>query len=370
MAVCKLCGKKSKIVSSALNLCYECIVKRPEMSRPIIEIAHTRARKPYNLPPLPPDNGILCERCGNACRIAEGEKGYCGMVENRGGKLTLLSTASRGYLSFYLDPLPTNCVASWVCPAETGAGYPEYARRDGPEYGFKNLAVFYHSCTYDCLFCQNSHFRDMYLKGETSAKTLAGEVSERVACICYFGGDPVSQIEHSLATSRIALKKAKEEKRVLRICWETNGSMSTRIARQIMEIALRSGGIIKFDIKCADENLHFALTGVSNRQAWKNLRALSEYIPQRPSPPPLVVSTLLVPGYVDEDEVGEIARRVAVINPDIPYSLLAFYPCHKMSDLPTTSKRHASRCYEVAQEAGLTRVHLANLHLLSTYDYE
>ena len=52
-----------------------------------------------------------------------------------------------------------------------------------------------------------------------------------------------------------------------------------------------------------------------------------------PVPPLLIASTLLVPGYVNENEVGGIARFIASINPDIPYSLLAYCPHFYMSDL-------------------------------------
>lgn len=65
------------------------------------------------------------------------------------------ANANKGNVSWYYDPLPTNCVAAWVCPAGTGAGYPEYAYSRGVEYGYKNLAVFYQASSFDCLFCQN-----------------------------------------------------------------------------------------------------------------------------------------------------------------------------------------------------------------------
>jgi pyruvate formate lyase activating enzyme len=369
MAECKFCGDTSPVVSGVLSACRGCIVTHPEKVRPYIEKAHRRARAGYGLPAFPSREGLPCPRCGNACRIAPGERGYCGMVENRDGHLRVLANVDKGYLSWYYDWLPTNCVASWVCPAETGTGYPKYAYRDGPEFGYKNLAVFYHSCTFDCLFCQNSHFRGRYLEGATSAAELAAGVDEKTACVCYFGGDPASQLEHSLAASRIALREAQKEGRLLRICWETNGSTSARGARQIMEAALESGGCVKFDVKAADENVHVALTGVSNRQTWENLALLAGYIRRRPSPPPLVASTLLVPGYVDEEEVAAIARRLASLDENIPYSLLAFYPCHHMRDLPTTSRAHAERCYDAAKGAGLRRIRVANVHLLAPGDY-
>jgi pyruvate formate lyase activating enzyme len=137
----------------------------------------------------------------------------------------------------------------------------------------------------------------------------------------------------------------------------------------MMETALETGGCVKFDLKAVDPNLHFALTGVPNEQTWENLAALAEYIPLRPDPPPLVASTLLVPGYVDAPEVGAIAGRLAELNPDVPYSLLGFHPAHRMGDLPTTSLAHARRCADAAESAGLTRVHVGNRHLLSGDDY-
>lgn len=85
----------------------------------------------------------------------------------------------------------------------------------------------------------------------------------------------------------------------------------------------------------------------------------------RRSPPPLIASTLLVPGYVDEAEVAPLARFIAGLNPDIPYSLLAFYPRFYLQDLPATSRAQAERCRATAEAAGLRRVHLGNAHLLT-----
>jgi pyruvate formate lyase activating enzyme len=59
-----------------------------------------------------------------------------------------------------------------------------------------------------------------------------------------------------------------------------------------------------------------------------------------------------------------IAGFIAKLNPDIPYSLLAFYPKFYLDDFPTTSRSHALRCQAVAKDAGLNRVHVGNIHLL------
>jgi pyruvate formate lyase activating enzyme len=107
---------------------------------------------------------------------------------------------------------------------------------------------------------------------------------------------------------------------------------------------------------------------VTNRQTLENFESLSRFIPQRPDPPFLIASTLLVPGYAEEEEIGAIADFLADLNPEIPYSLLAFYPHFLLKDLPITSRDHAFRCKKRAEESGLTRVHLGNVHLLgNTY---
>jgi pyruvate formate lyase activating enzyme len=83
-----------------------------------------------------------------------------------------------------------------------------------------------------------------------------------------------------------------------------------------------------------------------------------------PDAPPLIASTLLVPGYVDEEEVSGIACFVASLNPEIPYRLLAFHPDFRLRGLPATSRSQAERACAAAAEAGLSRVSIGNLHLL------
>lgn len=64
-------------------------------------------------------------------------------------------------------------------------------------------------------------------------------------------------------------------------------------------------------------------------------------------------------------KAARLARqRAARVDPDTPYVLLAFYPCHLMSDLPPTSRRQAEACLQAACHAGLTRVRVGNVHLL------
>jgi pyruvate formate lyase activating enzyme len=364
MAKCRVCHSESNSIPKELGLCLSCIRERPEEAMPLALETHARCRSAFGLPVTPPEapQGLACNLCINECRIPEGGLGYCGLRRNEKGKLVGVS-AREGKLSWYHDPLPTNCVADWVCPGGTGAGYPEYACSAAAEYGHSNLAVFFHACSMNCLFCQNWEFRKHTVFNRTTkVDRLVDAVDDKTNCICYFGGDPGPQLPFAIEASRLARDGNKG--RILRICLETNGNMHRRLLDEMMELVLESGGCVKFDLKAWDENLHIALGGVTNRRTVENFRRAGEMVSRRPVPPVLIASTLLVPGYVDEREVRNIARFIASVHPQIPYSLLGFYPHFFMSDLPRTLAKVAERCASAAREEGLRNVRVGNIHLL------
>jgi pyruvate formate lyase activating enzyme len=364
MAQCSLCEQNSADVSKTLSVCLRCIRQRPRQALEIAARAHRECRAAFGLPFRPPDSpeGLSCNICVNRCRMAENEIGYCGLRRNNNGRIVGVSSTT-GKLSWYHDPLPTNCVADWVCPAGTGAGYPKFANRCGAETGFKNLAVFFQGCSFNCLFCQNWHFRnETFASSFRMVEELVADVDEQTSCICYFGGDPSPQMPFSLKASKQAREKATG--RILRICWETNGCVNPDLLDQMLGIAKDSGGCVKFDLKAWDPSLHIALTGVTNQRTLSNFTRAAEKIGRRRVPPLLIANTLLVPGYIDREEVAAIAGFIADLNPDIPYSLLAFHPQFFMSDMPTTSKTLANQCRQAAQDAGLNTVRIGNVHLL------
>jgi pyruvate formate lyase activating enzyme len=254
-------------------------------------------------------------------------------------------------LDFYKDDLPTNCVADWVCAEGSSA--------HNPGCGYHNLAVFYRACNFNCLGCQNWHYR--FRSRTVKVESLLSALDECTRCVCFFGGDPGPDAPYALKFTQRALRSHPG----LRICWETNGSENPKIFRQMLEASLKSGGTLKVDLKAWSESVNLALCGVTNQQSLDNLRLARDWISRRPEPPLLVVSTLLVPGYIDHEELSGIANFLVGLGPEIPWALLAFYPCFYLKDLPRTSHSHARLALEIAKDAGLERVRLGNQHLLS-----
>ena len=361
MGTCRICGRSSPLISACLSLCLDCIRSKPEEALPLAAEAHAASRKRFGLVPAVPKGGdVHCRFCGNRCEIPESGKGYCGLVGNENGRMV---RGKELIASYYYDPHPTNCVSEWACPA-SGLGYPKYSMCEGTEYGYFNLAVFCVGCSYDCLYCQNWQFREdvrMKSKLKVSDEEFLAAIKENTTCICFFGGDPSPQLDR---VTRIC-RKAEGKNRILRFCLETNGNASPKILENFAELCLRSGGNIKFDLKFRDENLNIAVTGISNRLVHENFKRMGKYYEQRKELPFLTAATLMLPGYIDEQEIRGIAEFIASVDEEIPYSLLAFYPHFDMRDLPLTRREDALRFKKIAEKAGLKKVKIGNVNLLS-----
>jgi len=348
MGKCEICGKE-KIISKSIGVCLECIRERPEKSLFYIIEIHKKVRENFNLPPFPPQskNGIECNICDNKCNMAKGEKGYCGLRENENGILKSKVNSDTALFDCYYDPIPTNCCAGWFCGAE----------KEGK--GLYNLAVFFYGCSFNCLFCQNYSHKFIERAPILPLEQLVKKANkDSVYCICFFGGSPEPQLPFVIKFSEEILNFKK-----VRICFEWNGNGNEKLVRKVGEIALKTGGIIKFDLKAFDENLNIALTGVSNKKTYDNFKIIAKEFFSMADYPVLTATTLLVPGYIDGEEIEKISKFISDLNPEIPYSLLVFFPEFYMNDLPITPKEVVYECYKIAKKY-LKNVHIGNLHLL------
>lgn len=346
-----------KIVSRSIGFCSDCVRTG---SMEIAQQTHERLRRRDSLVPVIPANGEnVCSECGNHCRMSENDVGFCNIRIVREGKIVDRYT-ERAVVSWYFDPLPTNCVADWVCPVTTEQELGIGRKR------LKNLAVFYGSCNSDCLFCQNASYRIMMARGEPlmTAQELADVADDYTACVCYFGGDPACNPEHSVKTSQLL-----NETKTVKVCYETNGNISKKWLDAITDIVETTGGTFKFDLKAVTPQIYQALTGVSNTVVLRNFKQLASSKREREGEF-LVASILLVPGYIDVPELQRICTFIAENDSSIPTAFLGFSPHHAMSDLPRTSMAHARAAQDIAKEAGLENVRIGNLGLLGRSDYK
>ncbi len=377
MGTCKFCGKIDRNISEVLHVCRACILNGDwNLIEPHIFQVHKQVRQLVDLPDKPPkaerpNIKLKCNYCINECFLSENDVSYCGLrniPRKNSGELPF-PTKSKGYIHGYIDPNPTNCCNAWFCPAGTSAGYPEYSDFNEPEFGTYSYAAFLYGCTFNCLFCQNASHKSFSNKFLYDAETLANKIvkNEKITCICYFGGTPEAQLPFSINLSNKILEKIKNKgnKRKFRVCWEINGSGRRDLNEKCMEIAIKSGGNIKFDLKTFNERLNLALCGVSNRRTLENFKFLAEkYFGTRGKDmPEMSACTLMVPGYTTQEEVELIAEFVSSINENIPYSLLIFHGDYQMRDLGITPRKQALKSLDIAKKY-LKNVNLGNKFLL------
>jgi pyruvate formate lyase activating enzyme len=349
MINCVLCGKGN--ASELLQVCVDCIRSGRADALSYATAAHKQIRSKYGLPAEPPRSagGIRCTLCSNECVLKDGERSYCGLKMNVNGKLKSVVPYNHALLYAYSDTLPTNCCSAWFCPGSSQSGK-------------ENAAVFFYGCNFDCIFCQNASHKEFGTVKAVSVKDFVARVTqnENAYCVCFFGGSPEPQLPFALRASESILA----EKEV-RICWEWNGCGNKALVKRVASLSFKSGGIVKFDLKAFDPNLSVALSGVPNKRAYENFEMIATEFFEKSEPPVLTATTLLVPYYVDEKEVEQIAQCIAGINPNIPYSLLVFHPSFYIQDLPITPREQVFKCYETAKTY-LNKVNIGNQQLLKT----
>ena len=377
MGTCKFCGKKDRLISEVLQVCRACILNEDwEIIKPHIFSVHSGVRKLVELPEKPPKAEsssikLKCNYCINECILSADDVSYCGLrnIQKKNSGELPFPSKSRGYIHGYIDANPTNCCNSWFCPAGTPAGYPKYSDSDSPEYGTYSYAAFLYGCSKNCLFCQNSSHKQFSKRNLFESETLANQIvkNEKITCLCYFGGTPEPQLPFSINLAEQILEKIEKQdkKRKFRICWEWNGTGRRDLVEKCMQIAINTGGNIKFDLKSFNKKLNLALCGISNRRTLENFKFLAEnYFGTRGKEmPEMSGCTLMVPGYINHEEVELIANFISEINPEIPYSLLVFHGDYQMRDLPITPKKQAEKCLKTAKKF-LKQVHLGNKFLL------
>lgn len=368
---CIGCGKNSLTISGTLSVCRDCIESDFEHMRNAVNAAHFRVRREFSMPVVSPRaaDGAPCDVCARTCMPASGQAGYCAVRANAGGDVRVMnSEPGAAYVQCWSDFLPAACAAPVVCPGCSDAGYPDFSYSRGAEKGYKRLTVHYNSCNFNCLFCSHWEFREhATVDYQMTPEQVVSLIDDGTACLCFTGGDMTPQIEHALNTAALALRRFKG--RILRVCFETNGSLRHSYVQRAARLAFESGGLIKIDIKSHSPRVHYALCGVSNKQILNNFQSLQRAAASRPNLPLVAASTVLIPGYVTPKDVWDIAQFIARTDKNTPYNLLGFFPHFYFHDMPATSRAHAEEALQAAREAGLTNVSLGNSFFITEKQY-
>jgi pyruvate formate lyase activating enzyme len=119
---------------------------------------------------------------------------------------------------------------------------------------------------------------------------------------------------------------------------------------------LKDSGVDSFwlDIKAYDKEIYKKLCGTTNE--WI-LKSPSEIIKRDFV---LEVLTLYIPEWVEDEQVAKISQLIFDLDPDIPLTILAFFPAYKMKNSQSPTLSDMVRIYHRTKEIGLKNVKLGN----------
>jgi len=171
--------------------------------------------------------------------------------------------------------------------------------------------------------------------------------------VAFTGGDVLCNIDFYCQ----AAKEIKKNCKNIWILIETNGY--ALIPENLDK--LKDSGVDSFwlDIKAFDEKVYKKLCGTTNE--WI-LKAPYEILKRGFT---LEVLTLFIPGWVEDEQIIKISKLLAELNPEIPLTILAFFPSYKMNNVKSPNLFDMIRVYKKVKEIGLKNVKLGNCRVFA-----
>jgi pyruvate formate lyase activating enzyme len=289
------------------------------------------------------DKGIIqCQTCSHFCKIKDGNVGICGIRENIGGKLYLLTYGKA--IAIHVDPIEKK---------------PFFHFLPGTfAYSFGTLG-----CNFRCDNCQNYDISQMLgYKGKVNeyqkfdwGDDMAPEeiVEEAIKCNCrsiaYTYNEPTIFVEYALDT----MKKAREKG--LKNVWVSNGYMT----RETLDAILPWLDAINVDIKSYDDGFYQSNCGAHVKPVLDNCKYLVEKGVW------LEITTLIIPTLSDDENMlKKIAQFIKTELGDfIPWHVSAFSGAvsWKLQHLDDTPDDTIRKAHDIGHKEGLKYVYAGNI---------
>jgi len=274
---------------------------------------------------------IRCDLCPHSCEVEEGERGYCEVRENTGG---------RYYSLVYGNPCAVH-----VDPIEKKPFYHVLPSS-------RSFSIATTGCNFDCKFCQNWEIsqarpddtQNYELPPEDVVQLAERYQSDSIASTYV---EPTVFVEYMIDIGILARKRG-----MLKVM-HSNGYMNSAPLRVLSE-HLDAACI---DLKGFSESYYRDLTEGSLEPVLATLKQLKE------SGVHMEIVNLVVPGKNDKtEEIAAMCRWIKDdLGPHVPLHFSRFYPLYKLKSLPPTPVSTLERCRNIALKEGLHFVYIGNV---------
>ena len=274
---------------------------------------------------------VVCKLCPHECRVADAERGTCGVRENRGGEYFTLVYGRT--CSIHVDPIEKKPLFH-VLP------------------GSQALSLATAGCNMECRFCQNweiSQFRPEQVSATYLPPGAVHELAKRhgAPSIAYTYSEPTIYHEYMLDTAKLGAETG------VRSVVVSAGFTEEQPLRDLLPFV----DAVKIDLKSFRQEFYDQIC----RGELKVVQRTIEIIRKAGKWLELVV--LVVPTRNDSvAEVRAMARWVKeTLGPDVPLHFSRFHPTYRLRDLPPTPVAIMQRAYETARAEGLRYVYIGNM---------
>jgi pyruvate formate lyase activating enzyme len=279
------------------------------------------------------DGRIQCDLCPRLCKLHQGQRGFCFVRQNVGGRM-VLTTYGRSS-GFCVDPIEKKPLNHF---------YP----------GTSVLSFGTAGCNLGCRFCQNwdiSKAREFDRLADAASPETIANAAKNLGCrsVAFTYNDPVIFAEYAMDVADAC--RAVDIAAVA----VTAGYMTADSRPEFY----RHMDAANVDLKGFTEKFY-------HQQCLGELAPVLDTLKylRHETPVWFEVTTLLIPGENDsEKEIGEAADWFAAnLGPDVPWHFTAFHPDYKLLDKPHTPLATLTRARAIARSRGLHYVYTGNVH--------
>lgn len=279
-----------------------------------------------------PDGRLLCELCPRACKLHEGDRGFCFVRQNTGGQI-VLTTYGRS-TGFCIDPIEKKPLNHF---------YP----------GTSVLSFGTAGCNLGCKFCQNwdiSKSREIERLSETAMPDAIVAAAKRYGCrsVAFTYNDPVIWAEYAIDTAKLCRAEG------IKTVAVTAGYITPQARGPFYEYM----DAANVDLKGFTEFFYQHYTLSHLQPVLDTLEWL-----KKESSVWFEVTNLVIPRANDSpDEIRQMCRWILQhLGDDVPVHFTAFHPDFRLLDRPRTPKETLLMAYQIAKEEGLKYIYVGNV---------
>jgi pyruvate formate lyase activating enzyme len=274
---------------------------------------------------------VTCKLCPHECRVADLERGSCGVRENRGGTYYTLVYGSA--CSAHIDPIEKKPMFHY---------HPTT----------RALSIATAGCNFVCKFCQNWEISQKRPEQVKSTKFFPRDVitvarQRNCKTVAHTYSEPVIFFEYMLDCAIEGKKRGVPNVMI------SNGYIQEKPMRELCKCL----GAVKIDLKAFTEKFYKEMCDGSLKPVMDTLLVLKDEGVW------FEIVVLLIPTLNDgKEEIDAMTRWIVKeLGPDVPVHFSRYYPTFMLKNIPPTPPETLHRARKIAMDNGVKFAYVGNL---------